>query len=216
MDQLKVSIMGDSISTYTGYNPRGYEVFYEYYEQQENGMRSVQDTWWSIVLEEQKAKLCVNGSYSGSLVSGEIFPAAESTERIEALHKDVVLPDVIMVYIGFNDFGYGVSISKFSDAYSHMLDQLKSRYPDAKIVCGTIIRTYLRDKPEWTFPEINRGVRLDDYNDAIRSACAGQGVYLADTTEQEVRYETLDGTHPTRKGHAEIAMAWNACLRGIF
>lgn len=215
MNQTLASIMGDSISTYSGYNPKGYEVYYEFFAQHANRMRSVHDTWWSIVLKEQKAKLCVNGSYSGSLVSGEIFPAAESEERIEALHKNGVFPDVIMVYIGFNDFGCAINITKFSDAYSHMLDQLKSSYPDAKIVCGTLIRTYLRDKPEWTFPEINRGVRLDDYNDAIRSACAGQGVYLADTTDQEVRYETLDGTHPTRKGHSEIAMAWNACLRGI-
>ena len=215
MDPLRFSIMGDSISTYTGYNPEGYEVYYDPFAQRANRMSSVYDTWWSLVLKEQNAELCVNGSYSGSRVSGGFFPAAESEERIEALHKNGVFPDVILVYIGFNDFGCAINITKFSDAYSYMLDQLKSRYPDAKIVCGTIIRTYLRDKPEWTFPEINRGVRLDDYNNAIRSACAGQGVYLADTTEQEVRYETLDGTHPTRKGHAEIAMAWNACLRGI-
>ncbi len=35
MKQRYVSIMGDSISTYSGYNPQGYSVFYDENNQKE-------------------------------------------------------------------------------------------------------------------------------------------------------------------------------------
>ena len=67
MDIMKrVSILGDSVSTYTGWNPEGYAVFYENGVPARNGMNSYQDTWWARVLSEMRAELCVNDSYSGS------------------------------------------------------------------------------------------------------------------------------------------------------
>lgn len=77
MDIMKrVSILGDSVSTYTGWNPEGYAVFYENGVPARNGMNSYRDTWWARVLSEMGAELCVNDSYSGSKVSGKDFPAA--------------------------------------------------------------------------------------------------------------------------------------------
>ena len=48
----KVSILGDSVSTYTGWNPEGYMVFYENGIPARNGMNSYQDTWWARVLTQ--------------------------------------------------------------------------------------------------------------------------------------------------------------------
>ena len=46
---MLVSILGDSISTYSGFNPSGYEVYYNKTMQKLNGLRSVYDTWWAKV-----------------------------------------------------------------------------------------------------------------------------------------------------------------------
>lgn len=203
-----VSILGDSISTYSGYNPKGYAVYYDKHACKANNLETVDDTWWSIVLKELGAELCVNGSYSGSTVSGEDFPAAESSERIEVLHYGDIMPDVILIYIGFNDFALAVDMDEFKNAYEHMLEQLKQKYPESRIICATLMPTYIRNYPLWKFPEYNNGVRMDDYNEAIRSACRKQEVILADLADTGISYETIDVAHPTYKGHAEIAGAW--------
>ncbi len=54
-----VSILGDSISTYSGYNPKGYTVFYDAEMQKRNGLYSAYDTWWAKVNQELRAYLCV-------------------------------------------------------------------------------------------------------------------------------------------------------------
>ena len=83
---MLVSFLGDSISTYSGFNPKGYAVFYDEEMQRCNGLNSVYDTWWAKVNLALHAYLCVNNSYSGSRVSGVEFPAGCCSERIMHLH----------------------------------------------------------------------------------------------------------------------------------
>ncbi len=223
---LFVSIVGDSISTYEGYNPIGYSVFYNKEMQTRNGLTSVYDTWWAKVNQYLKAYYCVNNSYSGSRVSGEHFPAANSVERTSSLHTSQYQPDIILIYIGFNDFGGGVPIHErtpfhfeknpcfFHSAYDLMLKRIKTNYPNAKIICATLMRGYIKGRPEWIFPETYGGVLFDKYNDSIRRACKQQKCLLADLAKSGHQYETLDGTHPTIVGHFEIAKEWIHWLEG--
>lgn len=225
---MLVSILGDSISTFHGFNPEGYTVYYDDEMQQRNGMKSVYDTWWAKVNQYLKAYLCVNNSYSGSMVSGQVFPAGCCQERITHLHTPDYTPDLILLYIGLNDFGYGVPVSCsplsndglasilfFEDAYHLMLTGVRYFYPDAKIVCATLMRTLLKHNKFWTFPDRLGGISIDDYNDAIRRSARNCHVALADLAECGRRYETLDGTHPTAKGHQSIADEWIHCLSAI-
>jgi len=39
-----VSVLGDSVSTYEGYNPKDYSVFYDNAWQKNNGLATVYDT----------------------------------------------------------------------------------------------------------------------------------------------------------------------------
>ena len=39
--------------------------------------------------------------------------------------------------------------------------------------------------------------------------------YLADLSSLNMRYETLDGTHPTKSGHLTIAKGWITCLKNM-
>lgn len=220
----QISVLGDSISTFAGWNPPEYAVYYDADAQQRNGLQSVQDTWWAQVEQALGATHCANNSYSGSRVTGPGFPAACSLERTSALHSDTCRPDWILVYIGFNDFGYGVPVrggleagvpatDRFYHAYLLMLDRIQQFYPEAAVYCGTLMRGYLQGQPELVFPEWYAGHYLSDYNEAIRTACRQQGQHLVDLAASCHRYETLDGTHPTAVGHRQIAAEWLALLQ---
>ena len=66
------------------------------------------------------------------------------------------------------------------------------------------------------------GISMDDYNNAIRRAADNCHIGLADLAKRNIniqslnmrdgRYETIDGTHPTAKGHQAIADEWISCL----
>lgn len=217
---MLVSILGDSISTYEGYQPKGYDVFYEQWNCMRNGLKSVNQTWWKRVIDYFGGELCVNNSYSGSKVSGLEFPSANVDIRARGLHQGEKIPDVILVYIGFNDFGFGaknrpMKITErknpiyFFDAYRLMLEKMKESYPNARIFVATLLEGYLCDDKTWKMPECPFGNETFlAYNESIRLACRMEDVELVDLAATNIRYETLDGTHPTVTGHEEIARAW--------
>ena len=101
------SILGDSISTFEGCNPEGFNVFYEGERREATGVREVRDTWWAHVVDALGGELLANGSFSGSMVEGAGFPAGDSAERVAALACGGRVPDVIIVFIGINDYGWG-------------------------------------------------------------------------------------------------------------
>lgn len=144
---MLVSVLGDSISTYEGYIPANYKLYYDEDRQKINGLISVYDTWWAKVNQYLKAYLCVNNSFSGSKVSGE-FPSASSEKRASALHKMEHYPDVILVYMGTNDFGFGVPLETFAKDYRKMMERLRKNYPIARILCATIARSYMKENPD--------------------------------------------------------------------
>lgn len=217
-----VSILGDSISTYLGYNPEGYRVFYDENNIYLNNITSPYDTWWAKVNQYLHAYLCVNNSYSGSQVTGDAFPSASCDERTSFLNTKEHNPDMILVYIGYNDFGRGISITNdesrgvaFFDSYCNMLKKLKTNYPNSRIICATLMKGYMRDNKDWQFPYKFAGISIDEYNAAIKIAAQIEKVDVADLVSQNIYYETLDGSHPTKEGHLSIAKAWILSLRDL-
>lgn len=221
-DKRKISILGDSVSTFSGYNPEGYSVYYNSIMQAKNRLNSVEDTWWAQVIHMLSGELCVNNAYSGSRVSGDDFPSASCEDRLQNLNRDGIAPDIILIYIGYNDWGYGVRLKKkfdshqdkdsFEYSYDYMLKRLKELYPETKLVCGTLMRTELEDEPGWRFPERYGGEALGDYCNMIRKICKKNKCYLADLNGLGIAYSTLDGSHPTVQGHKTFAEAWISCL----
>ena len=216
-----ISLLGDSITTYTGFNPAFYPVYYERDVLLATGVLDVEDTWWAQVLDELSATLVVNNSWSGSRVSGSGFPAGCSAERTHSLHRGEIVPDQILIYMGLNDFGMGVrprsedenDVFTFYGAYTSMLRQLREAYPAAEIVCGTLLRSYLQGVEDWPFPErYEGGWPFEEYNEVIRFVTAAEGVTLADLSALGVRYESLDSSHPTLRGHREMAELWLRCM----
>lgn len=223
MEKRYVSILGDSISTFERCNPDGFRVYYDEEKQRLNGLTNVSETWWYKVIQALDVSLCVNNSFSGSRVSGDCFPAANSPERLKYCRSGDVIPQLLLIYIGGNDFGYNVPLrskrlfqrdtSYFGDAYDLMLSRIQKMFPQTTIVCSTGIRTYLQDDPSWQYPEFLYGKPREAYNDQIRWACHKHKVRLVDLSRTYIRYETLDGSHPTKTGHSQIASAWISELR---
>ena len=106
-------------------------------------------------------------------------------------------------------------IKRFEDAYDNMLKTIRAYYPEAVVVCGTLMRTKMKGRADWRFPEQFAGVGLEEYNDVIRRISLKNRCYLADIALSGEYYETLDGSHPTAAGHAVIANAWIRCLDSL-
>ena len=157
------SIMGDSTSSLVGTVPQGYRVYYDYERMQENAMRYISDAWWAKVISYFKGRLCVNNAYGGSCVAGRHSFSGNSVKRTELLHNGNIAPDVVLVYMGFKDFGRGVPIKGrnflwknpiyFEDAYALMLKRIQENYDPVRIICGTLARTYVAQKTVWQFRE---------------------------------------------------------------
>lgn len=164
------SILGDSISTLDGYNPRGYRIFYTGDNCERSGIFEMQDTWWGMVLDYFGGKLLRNNSWSGSRVSklpscDVLFPSGCSDERTSGLHINSIKPDVIIIYMGTNDWAVGAlcgipaavddsnfNCIVFDYAYDTMLRKLKESYPDSEIWCCTLCETYMVCNPSFQFP----------------------------------------------------------------
>lgn len=212
------SVLGDSISTLEGYNPRGYQLFYQGDACQKTGVREMQDSWWGKVISFFGGELLVNNAWSGSRVTllraeAESFPSAVSPRRTGALHIGNVKPDVILVYMGINDWANGVPVSApegedtdFRAAYGHMLSALKENYPNAEVWCCTLAESYMASNPAFKFPSAYGGTELQVYNQAIRDAAAIFGCKLLELNGYQLPYDAVDGTHPTVTGMELLAV----------
>ncbi len=191
-----VSILGDSISAFVGCVPDG---FPSHYDGCNCDVRFADDMWWSEVLSRLNATLLVNGSWSGSFVCKahgcEIESYGCSDLRTGTLHRDGVLPDVILLFLGTNDCGRGfpcqsedkTDLSAFENAYNAMLGKLERNYPKAKIYCITLMKR----------------ARAEGYNAALCKAAVAHGATIVDLSA--LTPQTHDGLHPTREGMRQIA-----------
>ena len=216
-----VSVLGDSIGTFAGYAQANYPVFYTSEKNAELGLSSVEDTWWIQLIEAQDWRFLKNASYSGQKVIESGFGYGIAEQQAFLLRTEDADPDIILVYMGVNDFACGIpdhwfprreSNENFHKSLCEMLCRLRNMYPDAQILCGTLMRTTVKNKSDWVFPERFGGRPFDKYNLAIREAVEHEHCTLVDLVATGIRYETLDGVHPDQKGHADIAKAWKICL----
>ncbi len=228
----KLSILGDSISTFDGWIPAGYSCFFPM-----NGTVSeIGQTWWKQLLDNTGMELCVNGSSSGCTCTGdslsmEDYQSGCSNLRIGDLrNSDGGYPDVIVVYMGTNDFLRGVPlgdndgtraveegvIGNFSDAYCLILDKLKAAYPDAEIICCTLtpIGDWGTDTPFVTFVN-GEGLTSGDYSRRIEIIAAAKGCRLIDFANCGITIENMDqyvadGVHMNPEG---MKLLYEAALR---
>ncbi len=215
------SILGDSISTLAGYNPKGYKVFFDEKNCEKADIHNMNDTWWGKVIDFYGGELLVNNSWSGSRVtssSATLFPSGCSNERTSCLHINGVKPDVIIIYLGFNDWANGVALddthifeesldhSYFSCAYNKMLENVTSNYPNAEIWCCTLNTTYMSTNPRFKFPYKHGGIHIEEYNRKIKQVANNyNNCEIIDLYKYNIPYDTIDGSHPNANGMNTLA-----------
>lgn len=157
----KISIMGDSYSTFEGWsnmdvkgNPNEYFVYYPH--EDNTDVTSVEKTWWYMLCQKPEFELEISNSYSGSVVSNTHYNGVDVTDTdLSFMHRvgknsfgvdyngD---PDIILVFGGTNDCWAGVELGDyvyndwtaadlkcFRPAFSKLLASLKTLYPDATV-----------------------------------------------------------------------------------
>lgn len=220
----KISILGDSISTYEGWNNNtsynstigNNAVWYT-----SSKIDSVNKTYWKRTIDDLSLELCVNNSWSGSEVTNYYDDtSAGCLTRATNLHNDNenIEPDIIVVYLGINDYysvdGLGTYSSMdeiynsatkeyiadtklFAPAYATMLHKVVNRYKTADVYCMNLIPIGATKETE----------KLSLYNDVISSVASDLNCNLVDIFNESginvsnISTYTIDGTHPTADGH---------------
>jgi len=212
LDGKKLSILGDSISTFSGYIPTGNATYYP-----RGDVTAVTDTWWDKVVKALNLTLDTNNSYSGSKVSGSAASAGCGS-RSQALGN----PDIIIVYLGINDFNHEVAlgdydgktavpsdVTTFTTAYAIMLNKILTAYKTAMVYVCTLIPC--EKNLSEGFPEVNEaGNTLTEFNAKIKQLADIFGVEVLDIAKCGLTYHNMevynpDELHPSPAGHSLIA-----------
>lgn len=219
----KLSILGDSISTFAGYIPSGNTNFYT---GSNCGVSSVNDTWWKKLIDALGMTLEMNNSWSGSRVTTTNGTDSAGVTRASNLGTN---PDVIIVYLGINDFNHEIPIgtydgsgtfptvtTTFREAYAIMLNTILTTYPEAEVWVCTL--PYDEKNGDAVFPEANgNDVLLSTWNQAIRDMANLFGVKILEHSKCGLTYQnmsiymgdwnisTSNALHPNASGHSLIA-----------
>ena len=160
-------IFGDSYSTFEGFVPAGYAIYYSEKERPDTDVINVTQTWWHQVVKEKNLNLVQNNSWSGSTIGYTGYGNTDCSQTSSFIYrlKQLIAAeffaqnpiDKVFVFGGTNDSWADVPLGeiKYSDwkdddlytvlpAVSYFLNLLKETLPQADIYC--LINTEL--KPE--------------------------------------------------------------------
>ena len=169
MNLGNVLIMGDSYSTFEGYNPEGYRLYYAPVPRPDTNtdVVKVEHTWWHRLLSQVEAKLILNNSWSGSTICYTGYNGDDNSQTCSFIYRLRQLIaegffeknkiDTVLVFGGTNDNWCGAPLGEKKTAhwqeqelycvrpaiYCYM-DLLRRTLPDAKIY--SIINTELKDE----------------------------------------------------------------------
>ncbi len=199
-----VFILGDSYSTFEGWIPEGYEIYYYKAGREETDVNQVEQTWWYQVLEQTESKLVRNSSYSGTTICNTGYNGMDYTDRsfltrLQNLIRDGFFQenpiDTFFLFGGTNDNWADVPIGElqYSDwskeclyealpAFCCLLHCIQEQFPDTRVVC--LLNTELKT----------------EITDGYKEACDRYNIaYL------ELRDIHKKCGHPTIQGMKEIA-----------
>lgn len=212
----KVSILGDSISTFRGYNPKGNRIRYPDIGNIKCDVLKVNDTWWYQLLKMWDAKLLVNDSSAGTRICNIYSKdlkentdkgpsrALASTTRIKRLAKGKTKPDVILFYGGTNDRLSGIKTGSFnpSKAPASIKKSVKKWNTFADAFVAAIVRM------ENYYPNAQIIVIIHNVGASkkkvMKDVCNYYNISYVDISN--IKGPLLyDGLHPNKKGMKMIA-----------
>ena len=197
-------IFGDSYSTFKGYVPDGYAVYYPENDKFETDVKNVCQTWWHQVMGEAGLNLVLNNSWSGSTIGYTGYNNVDCSKTSSFIYRLKQLIDAdffsknqidtVFVFGGTNDSWSNaplgeIKYSNFEEtdlfcvlpAISFLLGLLRETLPNAKIYCL-----------------INRDIK-PQITACMKSACDKYGI-------TPVTFDKIEKTngHPTIEGMKDI------------
>ena len=215
----RFSFLGDSITTYANYpgsnNP--------YYTGSNAGITNVNMTWWKQICDKQGGQ--VNRIYANGgmdIVNGLCLHYADLFSN----GASGVAPDYVFILGGINDWYHNNTLGTINDAeasnttfyaaYKYLLKQIKTTYPNATVVCLTILNSMINGTVP-PYPNGN-GDSIPDFCKAIKDCADYYSVNYIDLNKlvniNGGNYTTLlaDNTHPNNIGADKMA---NAILKNL-
>lgn len=194
----KLSILGDSYSTFEGYIPEGYIAWYKPVpkEGRPTDVTRPEQTWWEIFMTENGYELETNNSYSGSTVcntgyEGQDYSDRSFVNRVSLLGE----PDLIIVFGGTNDAWAGVPLGEYvwenwktEDLYAFRPAAAKTAYCLTTLYPGADVIYLVND-------DINEEIK-----ESTAEICRHYGISCI--TLHDI--EKISG-HPSQKGMRQIA-----------
>ena len=200
----KVLILGDSYSTFEGYIPEGYDIYYHSKGQNGSDVTRVEQTWWHLLATETGSEIVLNNSWSGSPISfkgyhdSDCSRSASFIYRLEELLEQDFFKqnnvDAFFIFGGTNDNWIGTPLGKEQydsfdrdDFYTvlpsicYLFKIASEALPNVKIYC--IVNTGLQN----------------EIVDCFKNAGERYGVKVI-----ELRDIDKIGGHPSAKGMMQI------------
>lgn len=201
----RVSLLGDSITTYQGYTP--YPNNYQYPKSSYTDFTSVTQTYWYQIIYNKMsgAILEVNSSYTGTCVQNTTDKGHPGYGFLQR-YVELGYPDIILINGGTNDaWSFSLPVGElnfnfatdaldtyqFAQAYDKLIRLLKERYPSSAIGC--IIGDNVMD-PSKT-----------EYAQVIRDVCSHYNLPYAEVVFADRAASTYDNVHPNPSGMADMA-----------
>lgn len=188
----KVSVLGDSYSTFVGVIPSNYSSFYP---NDRNDVTKIEQTWWSLYVKTKGYALEKNDSWGGTTICGTGYGGMNSSysnfiSRVDSLGN----PDIIFVFGGTNDAWANSPMGEyqysdwtkddckyFRPALACLIDMLQKRYAQAEICF--ILNSELREP----------------INESMREVCKHYNVKLVELHDIEKQ-----NGHPSINGMKSI------------
>ena len=208
----RVSILGDSISTYRGVSDDGEareSIRYNPWRYQDPFPQ--EKTYWQRVMDEWGMVLCVNNSRSGGNLSGRDNPDAGVSRADQLARDDGTAPDFVILFMGINDLGRGVDVKVFQEDYQKALQTIAKNHPAAFVCCINL-------------PDRDSRIRARTmaFNAAIQDAAEAMGerFFVADLFSSILKNDfyydnTTDGLHPNEYGMRYIAEVVIAAMQKV-
>ncbi len=201
--QLKVSILGDSYSSFYGTLYPSTNNYYYYSWGGYTDVRDVNQMWWSIVINHFGWTLERNCSFSGSFVcnTGDTDLDVSSYSFVERM-TDMGNPDVILIMGGTNDAWRDSPMGDYK--YENITyDDLQYFRPAMAKMLSWTLNHYTPN----VYYVLNNGLR-EEVDESVKTVCAHYGVNCIELEEGMSRMSS----HPTVLGMQQIASQVIAAL----
>lgn len=189
----RVSILGDSYSTFQDWNPAGQAPFYP---NDRNDVTEPEQTWWNLYIKAKGYQLEVNDSWGGTTICTTGYGRRNVAESsFLARYDRLGNPDIIFLFGGTNDAWANAPIGEYK--YSDWTDEdLKSFRPALACVLTRLQKQYPKAK---IYSLLNSELK-EEINESMREVCKHYGVQLIELQDIEKQ-----NGHPSIKGMQSIS-----------